>query len=69
MSLVASSVQTHRRTTSRLKALGLALLAVLVLTCLSFAQDLPALTVRVVDEAGMIDPVAETALVQKLEAF
>ena len=30
---------------------------------------MPALTGRVVDNAGLIDPVAETALVQKLEAF
>src|SRR5687768_15772330 len=44
----------------------------LLLILLSFsalAQTLPALTGRVVDNAGLVDPVAETALVQKLEAF
>ena len=49
--------------------MGLALLALLFLPLAAFAQDLPALTGRVVDDAGLIDPVAETALVQKLQAF
>ena len=46
-----------------------ALLLVLLLPLAAFAQELPALTGRVVDDAGLIDPVAETALVRKLEAF
>ncbi|MDQ6432591.1 YgcG family protein [Mesorhizobium sp. LHD-90] len=33
------------------------------------AADLPKLTGRIVDAAGMIDPATETALTQKLEAF
>lgn len=41
----------------------------LLLPLAAFAQTLPALTGRVVDNAGLVDPVAEAALVQKLEAF
>ena len=67
MSLAASSVQAQR-TAGRLRVLALALLALLFLPLAAFAQDLPALTGRVVDDAGLIDPVAETALVQKLQA-
>jgi uncharacterized protein len=35
----------------------------------AFAEDLPALTGRVVDNAGMIDPATKAALVQKLADF
>jgi uncharacterized protein len=35
----------------------------------ALAADLPKLTGRVVDDAGMIDPATETALSQKLDAF
>jgi uncharacterized protein len=48
-------------------------LALIALTFLlpfsALAADLPKLTGRVVDTAGMIDPATKTALVQKLEAF
>ena len=48
---------------------GLALLLLFVMPLAALAAELPALTGRVVDDAGLIDPVAETALDQKLEAF
>ncbi|MCO5155276.1 MAG: YgcG family protein [Aquamicrobium sp.] len=45
-------------------------LLLLLLFCLpAFAQQLPALTGRVVDNAGMIDAAAEAAIVAKLAAF
>ena len=45
-------------------------LTLLLLLCLpTLAQSLPALTGRVVDDAGMIDAATETAIVQKLAAF
>jgi uncharacterized protein len=47
----------------------LALLAVLLVSGFAFAAELPKLTGRLVDNAGMIDPADEAALVQKLEAF
>ena len=51
-----------------LAALALIALAFL-LTTSAFAADLPKLTGRIVDTAGMIDPTTEAALVQKLAAF
>lgn len=46
------------------------LILVLCVVCLpALAQQLPALSGRVVDTAGMIEPAAEAALVRKLEAF
>lgn len=46
------------------------LLVVFLALCLpAIAQQLPALTGRVVDEAGMIDAAVEAAIVRKLEAF
>lgn len=49
---------------------GAALLLAALLFCLpALAQSLPALTGRVVDNAGMIDPADESALVATLEAF
>ncbi|MFI0845105.1 TPM domain-containing protein [Mesorhizobium sp. IMUNJ 23232] len=50
-------------------ALLFALLILLLLPLVVLAADLPKLTGRVVDTAGMIDPATKTALVQKLEAF
>ena len=47
----------------------LVLLAVLLCAFPVLAQSLPALTGRVVDNAGMIDDAAERALVSTLEAF
>ena len=41
----------------------------LLLPVLALAAALPALTGRVVDNAGVIDAASETMLVQKLEAF
>ena len=41
----------------------------LVLPVAGLAAPLPALTGRVVDDAGMVDPATEAALVRKLEAF
>lgn len=49
-------------------ALGAALL-VLAATALAFALAFPALTGRVVDEAGLLDPAATTALERKLADF
>ncbi|WP_421927756.1 TPM domain-containing protein [Neoaquamicrobium sediminum] len=47
-----------------------AFLVAALLFCLpALAQSLPALTGRVVDNAGMIDPADESALVATLEAF
>lgn len=49
---------------------GAALLLAALLFCLpALAQSLPALTSRVVDNAGMIDPADESALAATLEAF
>ena len=48
---------------------GCSLLLLCFLPLAAFAAELPALTGRVVDNAGMIDPATEAALVQKLAAF
>ncbi|MBS3647916.1 YgcG family protein [Pseudaminobacter sp. 19-2017] len=47
----------------------LALFTALLLSSLALAAELPKLTGRVVDNAGMIDPADDTALTQKLEDF
>jgi uncharacterized protein len=47
----------------------LALLLALFLIFPTFAAELPKLTGRVVDDAGLIDPAAEAALMQKLADF
>ncbi|WP_274627361.1 TPM domain-containing protein [Arvimicrobium flavum] len=44
-------------------------LFLLVFPLSAFATELPALTGRVVDDAGMIDPATEAALASRLEAF
>ncbi|WP_442583669.1 TPM domain-containing protein [Mesorhizobium sp. ASY16-5R] len=49
--------------------LVIALFILFLLPLSALAADLPKLTGRVVDDAGMIDHATETALVQKLEAF
>lgn len=41
----------------------------ILLPVAAFAAALPALTGRVVDQAGIIDPATEAALVEKLQAF
>lgn len=46
-----------------------ALLVIFILPLASLAAELPALTGRVVDNAGLIDAATEQVLVQKLEAF
>lgn len=52
------------------KALGLLILALLVLSGNpAFAQDFPALTGRVVDQANLLDPAQEAALNAKLEGL
>lgn len=57
-------------TRSAINALRLLLVALLLVAALpAQAQDLPALTGRVVDDAGLIDGATEQALVRKLEAF
>ena len=50
------------------RALAFTVIALFLVTA-AFAADLPALTGRVVDNAGLIDPATEQALVAKLEAF
>lgn len=46
-----------------------AVLLVVLLPVLAFAAELPALTGRIVDSAGMIDGATEVALTRKLEDF
>ncbi|MER9183940.1 TPM domain-containing protein, partial [Mesorhizobium sp. M0767] len=43
--------------------------SLLLLPLIAFAADLPTLTGRVVDNAGIIDAATEAALTQKLAAF
>src|SRR5690606_262665 len=59
--------QGGRRTATAVCAL--LLFALLAAALPALAQSLPALTGRVVDNAGMIDAATEAALVQKLAAF
>jgi len=49
--------------------MSIALLAMFAMLFSAFAADLPALTGRVVDNAGIIDAVTEAALTQKLANF
>jgi uncharacterized protein len=66
------SVQTiHPRHSRFATMIGAALLglAVLLTDFTALAADLPALTGRVVDNAGMIDAATEAALTQKLADF
>ena len=49
--------------------MSIALLAMFAMLFSAFAADLPALTGRVVDNAGIIDAVTEAALTQKLADF
>ena len=54
----------------RIASLGvLGLVLILFLPLSAFSADLPALTGRVVDNAGIIDAGTKAALTQKLAAF
>ncbi len=47
----------------------LAMFFAMLLASMALADDLPALTGRIVDNAGMLDPAAKAALEQKLADF
>ena len=73
MTSVATSADRLRAAGRRCGALSACSLLAAPCCCFlrfaAFAAELPALTGRVVDNAGMIDPATEAALVQKLAAF
>jgi uncharacterized protein len=64
-----SRVMFARRYSAGFALAASSLLFVLLFAFAAFAAELPKLTGRVVDDAGMIDPATEAALVQTLEAF